>query len=128
MRLAKVAAVFVACSCVGAIQASVVFTLGNNPQPHEENVLLTNGETGTSVFGTTNISGTAIEFSSSQVLLSSSSGQGAVGGNPDGTPLTNIEIAGLLQNIAFADLIINPFIGGCALCTPGPATVTVQSV
>ena len=38
MRLAKPAAFFVAFSCVGVIQANAVFTLGNVPQPGEENV------------------------------------------------------------------------------------------
>jgi hypothetical protein len=35
----------------GVAQASLVFTLGNNPQPLEENILLNSGVTGTTVFG-----------------------------------------------------------------------------
>ncbi len=59
--------------------AGVVFMLGNNPQPGEENVLLNNGTTGTTVFGTTNQSSITVQFTSTTDTLSEpSNGQARI--------------------------------------------------
>src|SRR5262245_35382391 len=49
---------------VGLAQADMTFTLGNVPQANEENILLNSGDTGATVFGTTNQSGLSVSFSS----------------------------------------------------------------
>jgi hypothetical protein len=71
-------------------------------------------------------------FTSSQDLLSPSSGQARVSANPEGTALTNLTIS-LTNGDAYSDLIINPNVGGgganCPACViPANATITVQPV
>lgn len=96
--------------------ADVVFTLGNNPQPNEENVLFTSGESGSTITGTTNKSGTVVDFSSTtDVLLSTASGQANVAAS-DGA-INDISIS--IPGTTFADLIVNPEHGS------GTADVTV---
>jgi len=106
-------------------RAGITFTLGNNPQPGEENVLLIKGEMGMTIFGTTNKSATTVEFSSTQTLLSLANGQArieAVNGSGDQIPLTNVAITA--PGGSYRDLIFNPTITG-TVGAPGPATVTV---
>jgi hypothetical protein len=104
--------------------ADIVFTLGNNPQPDEENILLTVDDTGTTISGVTNQSSVSVDFTSTQTLVVNASGQ-IVG---DGTPLTNISID-LTGGGTFADFILNPTINGtlCPGCSGGTATVNVTS-
>jgi hypothetical protein len=92
--------------------AGIVFTLGNNPQPDEENVLLNTGTTGTTVFGTTNQTGVPVRFTSTQTLseppngqarIEATSGTGQVG-------LTNVAIS--VPGGTYGDLIFNPDITG----------------
>jgi hypothetical protein len=100
------------------VHADIVFQLGNNPQPDEENVLLNSGETGNPVFGSTQQSNITMRFSSTtDTLTEPSSGQARVEA-----------VDGLVNNITidipggtYADLIVNPFFGS------GTATVTVQT-
>src|SRR3954452_20009303 len=76
-------------------RAGITFTLGNHPQPGEENVLLNKGDTGMTIFGTTNQSGIIVQFSSTQTLLATPAGQAtieAVNGSGDRIPLTNVAI------------------------------------
>jgi hypothetical protein len=95
---------------------SVTFTIGNNPQPNEENILLNNGTTGTTVFGLTNQTQLQVRFSSTtDTLVEPSSGQARVEAL-DGL-LNNITIS--LPNATFEDVILNPFFGS------GTANVTV---
>jgi hypothetical protein len=95
---------------------SVTFTIGNNPQSNEENILLNSGATGTTVFGLTNQTNLQVRFTSStDTLVEPSSGQARVEAL-DGT-LNNVTLD--LPNGSFTDVILNPFFGS------GTATVTV---
>src|ERR687883_700800 len=72
-------AVMIVCSASAARADAVTFTLGNNPQQNEENVLLNSGATGTTVFGLTNQTQLQLAFSSTtDILLEPSSGQARV--------------------------------------------------
>ena len=95
---------------------SVTFTLGNNPQQDEENILLNNGTTGTTVFGLTNQTQLQVAFSSTtDTLVEPSSGQARVEAL-DGL-VNNISIS--IPGGTFHDIILNPFFGS------GTANVTV---
>jgi hypothetical protein len=95
---------------------SVTFTIGNNPQSNEENILLNSGATGTTVFGLTNQTQLQVAFSSTtDILVEPSSGQARVEAQ-DGL-VNNITIA--IPDGTFTDIILNPFFGS------GTATVTV---
>ena len=95
---------------------AVTFTIGNNPQPDEENVLLNNGTTGTTVFGLTNQTQLQVAFSSTtDTLVEPSSGQARVEAL-DGL-VNNITIS--IPGGTFTDIIVNPFFGS------GTATVSV---
>jgi len=97
-------------------QASIVFQLGNNPQPNEENVLFGSQQTGNPVFGTTNQTNSTVQFSSTtNTLHTPSSGQARV--EAQSGPLTNITVS--TPGKVFNDIIFNPFQGS------GTATVTV---
>lgn len=83
-----------------------VFTLGNHPQPNEENVLFTTNQTGTTVFGFTNQSNTQTQFSSTtDTLVVTSNGQAKVTAM-DG--LVN-DITFSVPGHTFLDFILNPF-------------------
>ena len=110
--------------CASAAQAGIVFQLGNNPQPGEENILLTAGDAGMSVVGTTNISNLDVTLTSTQTLVISANGT-VLG---DGTPLTNISFA-LTNGGSSNDYILNPVIGTtCSGCAGGTATVSVEAL
>jgi hypothetical protein len=83
-----------------------VFTLGNNPQPNEQNVLFTTDQTGSPVFGFTNQSNDQAQFSSTtDTLVVTSSGQAKVSAM-DG--LVN-DITFSVPGHTFLDFILNPF-------------------
>jgi len=106
----------IVCSGKAARADSVTFTLGNNPQPNEENILLNSGAQGTTVFGLTNQSQLQVSFTSTtDTLVEPSSGQARVEAL-DGL-LNNVTIS--LPNASFTDVILNPFFGS------GTANVTV---
>jgi MYXO-CTERM domain-containing protein len=93
-------------------QADIIFTLGNNPQPGEENVLLNKGTSGNTVFGETNQSHTLVQFDSTQTLLEPANGQARIEAT-DGTDqigLTNVTIT--IPNGTYGDIIFNPSITG----------------
>ena len=95
---------------------SVTFTLGNNPQQDEENILLNNGTTGTTVFGLTNQTQLQVAFSSTtDTLVEPSSGQARV--EALDALVNNISIS--IPGGTFHDIILNPFFGS------GTATVSV---
>src|SRR4051794_24298054 len=99
-------------------QAGIVFTLGNNPQPGEENVLLNKGTTGTTVFGETNQTHLLVQFTSTQTLTEPANGQARIEAT-DGTSqigLQNITIT--VPGGTYGDLIFNPDITG-TIGTPG---------
>src|SRR4051794_35758512 len=98
----------VACSGIRAKADSVTFTIGNNPQPNEENILLNSGATGATVFGTTNQTQLQVRFTSTtDTLVEPSSGQARVEAL-DGT-LNNITLS--IPGGSFHDVILNPFSG-----------------
>ena len=105
-------------------RADLSITLGNNPQPGEENVLLNTGTTGNTVLGTLNQSGFLVNFTSTQVLTEPSNGQARIEAtnNSSQVPVTDISFS--LANGTFTDAIFNPFIGGI-IGSPGDATITV---
>jgi PEP-CTERM motif-containing protein len=104
------------CSVSTARADSVTFTVGNNPQSDEENILLNSGATGTTVFGLTNQTQLQVAFSSTtDTLVEPSSGQARVEAL-DGL-LNNITIS--VPGGTFHDIILNPFFGS------GTANVTV---
>jgi hypothetical protein len=106
----------VACSGIRAKADSVTFTIGNNPQPNEENILLNSGATGATVFGTTNQTQLQVRFTSTtDTLVEPSSGQARVEAL-DGT-LNNITLS--IPGGSFHDVILNPFSGS------GTANVSV---
>ena len=47
----------------------MIFTLGNNPQPGEENILLNSGDVGSPIFGLTNQTNLPVSFSSTTDTL-----------------------------------------------------------
>lgn len=106
----------IALAGVQPAHATITFTLGNNPQSGEENVLFGAPETGNPINGTTNQSGVLVQFTSTtDTLVQKAQGQADIFAQD-----------GLLQNItvttpggSYTDLIINPMNGS------GTATVTV---
>jgi hypothetical protein len=58
-----------------AAQATVIFTPGNNPPGNEENILFGAQPAGMTLTGTTNQTGTAVQFTSTQNLTTSGIGQ-----------------------------------------------------
>lgn len=127
MRCFVGGAVLLAASC-GITQASVIFTLGNNPS-NDVNILLNSGASGTTVTGSpSGFPGVTVDFTSTETLLEPSSGQARISADPEGTPLTNLTVS-LANSMTYSDLIINPFIGGlCPSCTGGASTITVDAV
>jgi hypothetical protein len=106
-------------------RADLSITLGNNPQPGEENVLLNTGTTGNTVLGTLNQSGLLVNFTSSQVLTEPSNGQARIEATNNSSQVAVTDISFSLANGTFTDAIFNPFIGG-TIGSPGDATITVM--
>src|SRR4051794_10098024 len=74
---------------VGAANASVIFTPGNNPQPGEQNIQFGLQQTGTTIVGETNQSNTLVQFTSSQSLTTGGVGQAFLEPTDNTTLLTN---------------------------------------
>jgi len=85
--------------------ADVVFQLGNNPQSDEQNILFTIDQTGTTIYGTTNITGTLVTFMSTEEITALANGQAVITAT-DG--LINDLMISLSTGSTFLDLIINP--------------------
>src|SRR4051794_22140574 len=106
---AMVAAVAVLCLS-DAAYANVIFTLGNNPQPSEQNILFGSSQTGTTITGATNQSNTPVRFTSTQSLTTGGIGQAFFQPANSGSLLTNFTFS--VPNNTFTDFIFNPQIGG----------------
>jgi hypothetical protein len=107
--------------------ANIMFTLGNNPQPGEENVLLNQGETGQTVTGSTQQSHIGVTFfSGSQTLTIPANGQARIEATSGGSQvaLNDIRFA-LTSGGTFTDAIFDMHIGG-TIGTSGD-TVTIQA-
>lgn len=111
-------------STINASDPGVVFTLGNNPQPGEKNVLLNNGTTGTTVFGQTNQSHLPVQFTSTQTLIEPPSGQARIEATSGG--LANITISA--PGHTYADLIMNPDVTGTVGTPGGTLDVSVTDI
>ena len=98
----------------------ITFTIGNNPEPDEENILLNTGVTGTptsAVFGVTNQTRILIAFNTvTDILVVPASGQARIEAL-DG--LINTITITIPNGGTFRDIILNPFAGS------GTATVQV---
>jgi len=104
--------------------ANAIFTLGNNPQPNEQNVLLNMGSTGNTVTGTTNTTGTTVVFTSTQTLTEPANGQARIEAT-NGTSqigLTNVDFN--LNGTTFTDAIFNMDVTGTIGVSGGTATIT----
>src|SRR4051794_14600200 len=114
----------------GAANAAIMIDAGNNPQPPEFNVLLTNGATGTTVNGTFNeFPGLNAVFTSTQTLVEDASGQARI--SAMGGDLDNITIS-LSGGNTFDDIIfaLNPPSGGppnASYNITATGTMTTQS-
>jgi hypothetical protein len=93
----------------GAANANVVFALGNNPQSQEQNVLFGSSQTGATITGATNQSGTGIQVTSSQSLSTGGIGQAFLVATSGGL-ITDFTFT--VPNHTFGDFIFNPMIGG----------------
>jgi hypothetical protein len=118
------AALFLTAVLSTGASAGVIFTPGNHPEADEQDVLF--GSTGTAggmVTGTSNQTGTVVNFSSTHTLFLQGGGQGmleATNLNPNRTPITNLTIE--TPDAAFRDFIFNLENGG------GTATITANTV
>src|SRR5690349_18561538 len=100
----------------------VIFTLGNNPQPDEQNILFGSSQTGTTINGATNQSDTLVKFTSTQSLSTGGIGQAFLEPTASGTFLTNFTFS--VPGQTFGDFIFNPQIGGQPTGGGGTANVT----
>ena len=120
---------FVLAICISVLTpviswADIIFTLGNNPQPNEENVLLNSGATGSTVTGTLNQSGLLVDFTSiTQTLIAPSNGQARVEATSGGAQVPLRDISFALAGGTFTDAIFNPFLG--TIGTAGTANILV---
>jgi hypothetical protein len=114
-RLIAVAATLGFGLWVASASANVIFTLGNNPQPGEENIVFTNGDTGATITGVTDVSFIDVEFSSLTGQTLAVQGQSLKEENGD--PLTSMYV--VAPGYTFEDFILNLANGS------GTATVTV---
>src|SRR5947207_5881964 len=103
--------------------ATITFTLGNNPQPGEENVLLNQGETGAIVTGETNQSHIGVNFVSpaGQTLTIPANGQARIEATSGGSQVALSNIDFFLAS--FTDAIFNMHIGGTIGTSGGAATI-----
>lgn len=105
--------------------ADIIFTLGNNPEHGEENVLLNRGATGSTVTGRLNQSGLLVDFTSiTQTLTASSNGQARVEATRGGTQVPLRDISFAVAGGTFTDAIFNPAVVG-TIGASGIATIVV---
>jgi hypothetical protein len=107
--------VVLAAAISGTAQAGVIFTPGDNPQPGEQNIMFEAAQTGTTITGDTNQSGTSVQFSSPNSLTTQGLGQASLTATGGGT-ITNVTFS--IPGDTFGDYIFDPMHGS------GTATVT----
>ena len=105
--------------------AAPVFMPGNHPEADEQNILLGSQQSGTTITGSTNQSGTSVQFTSTQSLTTGGQGQAFLEPTDGGALLTNFVFS--VPGGTFRDFIFNPQIGGQPRGGGGDATVTVLS-
>ena len=127
MKTRKLLLFVATAALVPTLSSAVTFTIGNNPQPGEENVLLNSGTTGTTVTGTTNQTGLLVNFSSTQTLSEPSSGQARIEATNGTSQIALTDVTFGVANGTFTDAIFNMFIGGTIGTAGGTVDVTVNS-
>lgn len=90
---------------LGSAYGNAIFTLGNNPQPNEENILFQTDQMGSTIDAFTNRSHTMAQFSSTTDTLLGTGGQSDLDAS-DGL-INDVTIT--VPGHTFLDLIINPF-------------------
>src|SRR5215203_2181463 len=105
MRNRKLLVAFVALVVMwaGEAKATAILTVGNNPQP-DENVLLSTGNTGNPIFGTTNQTGLSVRFTGQELLTAPANGQARIDAADDFFTYLMIDV----PNGSFTSLILNP--------------------
>src|SRR5438067_13436277 len=104
-------------------QASVIFTLGNNPQqPGEQNILFGSQQTGTTINVESNQTKTQVRFTSTQGLTTGGQGQAFLQPTSAGALFTNFSFS--VPGATFQDFIFNPQIGGQPQGGGGTANVS----
>src|SRR4051812_48546310 len=115
-----------AISLSSAAYAAVVFTLGNNPQPDEQNILFGSSQSGTTITGTTDQSNTPVLFSNfGQTVTTGGIGQAFIRPTSSTALLNSFTFSVVGQT--FGDFIFNPQIGGLPRTAGGIAIVTANS-
>ncbi len=103
----------------GAAHATVIFTLGNNPQTGEENIQFETAQTGNTITGDTVTSNIGVLFTSTQTLATQGLGQASFNGS-GGASITS-PVTFSVPGYTFQDYIFDAHDG------TGTATVTVQA-
>src|SRR6266542_2851941 len=107
----------------GSARADIIFELGNNPKPDEQNILFGDGDDGNPIFGqvTLGVNTVSVGFASTTEgsLHQDAAGVADISTN-DTDGLVNQISVFIQQGFVFGDLIINPQDGG------GTATVTLH--
>ena len=96
-------------TAVPGARADVIFTLGNNPQPDEVNILFSASETGNPITGEVDHAGIGVEFKSltQETLYQKAKGQAIVenAADPNKAPLTSMNVS--VPGYGFGDFILN---------------------
>jgi hypothetical protein len=125
----SIAIATVALAGVRSARGDIVFDPGNHPQPGEQIVLLKNGTSGSTVQGTTNKTGTIVDFSSTtQTLTEPANGQARIeaqGANGGHVALRDVSSIALDSGATYQDIIFNSHIGGIIGTQGGTETITV---
>jgi len=102
---------------IASASANAVFTLGNHPQPNEQNILFILDQMGATIDGETNFSHTLVQFSSKTDILIGTGGQSDLDAKDGEINDVTMSVPGH----TFLDAIINPVEPGKA----GDITVKV---
>ena len=91
---------------MASASADVIFTLGNHPQPDENNIFFLNPDTGTTITGQVDHSGVPVVFSTltGQTLDQHAKGQASIQ-EVNGDPLTSMFV--VVPGYTFGDFILN---------------------
>jgi hypothetical protein len=109
------AAAIFAVAFSGAAQATIIFTSGNNPQPNEQNIMFETAQSGMTITGDANHTGTPVTFTSTQDLMTQGKGQASL--DPVSPPITG-SVTFTVSGFGFMDYIFDPHKGtGTALVT-----------
>ena len=114
-----------ACANMAATTDDATITPGNHPQPDEQTIQFTNAMTGATIQGTTNLTDTPVQFSSTSNTLQASSGGTVISSSnslPGGVGNRILNLT-MTPELPFRDAIINAFNNRGT----GRLTITVQT-